>query len=343
MGITIKEAGFLTTVQDQGREEYQHLGVPVAGAVDTFALRVGNLLLGNNPHSAGLECTLVGPTIIFNSPTVFALTGAEMEAQLNGYDIAMWTTWVACAGDVLRLGIALTGLRTYITVAGGIDTPLVLGSRAAYLPLHLGAKTGRLLAGDALPLGTFAGPQHFNRSIIAHPLVREYQRPTLDGVVKVRITPGPQHHYFSAASHADLTKAVFSVDNNSDRMGIRFQGAKIAPLNDESLISDGIPLGAMQISRDGTPIVMMADRQPTGGYPKIAVVTAVDVPLLAQCRPGTHVKFQWISREDALDLFYQKERELAQLKAWVQGQVAPLRAYRITVATKLFQVSIQEK
>jgi len=290
----VLDTGTLTTVQDLGRAGWLAVGIPPAGPVDRGALIVANRLAGNPDGAAGLECTLIGPRLEFADERVVAVTGAAMPATLNGAEVERWRTLRVRAGDVLRLGPARAGTRAYVAVSGGIATPPALGSRATYLRGRLGGLEGRALRkGDRLPLGAAPaipdGP----------PAVRRERIPDYSGEPEMRVILGPQDDRFTAAGVAAFLEGAYEMLPQSDRMGARFRGPRIEHTRGHDIISDGIPLGGVQVVGDGQPIVLLVDRQSTGGYTKIATVCSFDVGRVAQMKPGQRLRFRRITVADA--------------------------------------------
>lgn len=307
--IRIDSAGALCTVQDRGRGGYQRFGVSVSGALDWQALALGNRLLGNDPDAAALEITYGGFQATFETNMTIALTGADLDARLDGAMLQMWEVCHVHAGQVLEMPGARWGIRTYLCVAGGIGAPRTLGSRSTYLPAHLGGLSGRpLSSGDVLPiLRPRANPSSGAR-------VPRGIRPWY-GSKTVRVIPGPQDDYFTRAGLDMFFASTYVVTNQSNRQGLRLDGPTIESRSgDYNIISDGVATGAVQVPGDGKPIVLMADRQTTGGYPKIGVVATIDLPILAQQVPGAPLQFvrttpqlghralrQWYRQLDALE------------------------------------------
>lgn len=336
--VIIESPGLLTTVQDNGRPHLQHLGIPACGAMDPLSWQIANLLVGNKNNEAGLECTLSGPVLTFSSSTLVALAGAQVDAKLNGYDVPMYMTIAIQAGDTLDLTRMVQGMRLYVAFAGGIDVPEILGSRSTYLPLQLGSQDRRLKMGDQLQLFTPDDNQLFDRGIsLEHPLIPHFEK---DLVTTIHMVAGPQQAYFNAAMIQFLTEGDYALDIKSDRMGLRFNGPKISANSEKSMISDGIPWGAMQITRGGQPIIMMADRQPTGGYPKIAKIIQTDLPKLAQLRPQAKVNFQWVTQEEALTRYRKQHQYLEELMQRCADVPKQTRLYRIYGEGACYQVSV---
>ena len=303
----IVQPGMLTTVQDLGRLGYQRLGVPVAGAMDPFALRVGNKLVGNPDGEAGVEITFTGPTLGVLTDAIIAVTGADLGARLNGAFMPMWQAVAVRAGDTLAFGGPKSGVRGYLCVAGGIDVPLVMGSRSTYLRSKIGGYQGRALKqDDVLETGQPKATPHVGAKLSQDLL------PTYSSAVTLRVVLGPQDDHFAERGLQAFLYSEYTVTPQMDRMGIRLEGPNIIHKQKADIISDGIAFGSVQVPGDGQPIVMMADHQTTGGYTKIATVISVDIPLMAQAQPGDKVKFQKVSVEDAQALYRKREERLAQ-------------------------------
>jgi antagonist of KipI len=300
--IRIVKPGLLTTVQDLGRWGHQASGVPVGGPMDVFSHRLANGLVGNDAGAASLEVTLIGPEIEFDADTVIALAGAEFDAWCDGRFVVVGTSVAVRRGEHLRFGKRIRGARTYVAVAGGILTPPVLGSRATHVLTGMGGYEGRpLKAGDTLPTG--AGAAQVARRASGLPL-------PVNGRARVRVLPGPQAEWFSENAMAALTGVGFAVSTRSNRMGYRLEGPPLERLHSEEPISEPVPMGAIQVPSAGQPILLMADRQTAGGYPKIATVIAADLPLAAQLAPGDVIEFQVCTRQDAAAALIARERQL---------------------------------
>jgi antagonist of KipI len=290
--IRVLEPGPLTTVQDLGRRGYLRYGIPESGPIDRAAFVLANRLVGNPDDAAGLECTLAGPRLEILASGALAATGAEMPLGVNDRPAPSWRTVAVRPGDIVSLGLARRGLRGYLAFAGGLDLPLALGSRATYLRGQLGGYNGRALRrGDALPLGA-------GRPALAR-VVRAGSIPRYDGEATVRVVLGPQADRFTPAGIATFLEGAYEMLPQSDRMGARLLGPGIAHARGHDIVSDGIPLGGVQVVGDGQPIVLLADRQSTGGYTKIATVCSVDVGRIGQLRPGARLRFQEVTVEAA--------------------------------------------
>jgi antagonist of KipI len=297
VALEVLDGGLLTTVQDLGRHGYEQYGVPVAGAMDSFALRVANHLAGNPPHAAVLEITLAGPRLRATEKCLVAVTGADLGLRVNGWDLPPWMVVFVREGWTIEFAGRKTGCRAALAVAGGVDVEPVMGSRSTYLSGGFGGLEGRALQrGDLIPVGQvhYPLPERAGRTFPRHLTVNYSDAP------EVRVVLGPQDDYFTEAGVAAFLSGEYTVSSTSDRMGCRLQGPPITHKDATGIISDGIPLGTVQVPPDGQPIVMMADRQTTGGYPKIATIASADIPLLAQCAPGqSSVRFRAVSVEEA--------------------------------------------
>jgi biotin-dependent carboxylase-like uncharacterized protein len=261
--------------------------------MDPEAFLLANRLVGNPDGAAALECTLIGPRLEFTDDRLVAVTGADMVPSLNGGPTAPWTVFPVGAGDVLRLGPARAGVRAYIAVSGGIDTPPRLGSRSTYVRGRLGGVEGRALRkGDRLPLGAGVAGR-------AEARVRADRVPDYGGERELRVVLGPQDDRFTAAGIETFLGAAYEMLPASDRMGARFRGPRVEHVRGHDILSDGVPLGAIQVVGDGQPIVLLADRQSTGGYTKIATVCSFDIGRLGQVKPGQSVRFVLVSVEEA--------------------------------------------
>jgi KipI family sensor histidine kinase inhibitor len=303
--VTVVRPGLFTTIQDRGRWGHQSNGVPVGGALDRVSHRAANALVGNDASAAALEVTLVGPELRFESDAVIAIAGADLGARIDGADVKVHTPVLCRRGTVLRFGERRSGSRAYVAVDGGIDVEPVLGSRATSVVCGLGGLDGRaLLAGDRLPLGAPTRPERARRAVDAPPMPR--------GGARIRVLPGPHEDFFPAQAFDYLQRARFVVTPRSDRMGYRLEGERLPRLAGREMISDAAFTGGIQVPSSGEPILLMADRQTTGGYPQIATVITADLPLAGQLAPGDWIEFAVCSRGEALSaLAAQEERLLA--------------------------------
>jgi len=310
-GITVLDGGMLTTVQDLGRAGAQRYGVPVAGAMDPWALRAANRLAGNADSAAALEITLAGPTIQFGIDAVIAVTGADLQPTIDGRPIAMWQAHRVRAGRVLGFAGATAGLRAYLSFAGGIDVPVVLGSRSTFTRSGIGGHLGRALrAGDRLPIGARTSPEA--RSMRRLP---PGARPVRGRIHELRVILGPQDDAFTPEGLATFLAECYTVTPHSDRVGCRLDGPRLAHRSGADIVSDGTAFGAVQITGDGVPIILMADRGTTGGYTKIATIISADLGLVAQAAPGETVRFVRVDLAKARAITLGRERALDEIEA----------------------------
>jgi antagonist of KipI len=314
--LKILKGGMLTSVQDLGRYGFQKYGVIASGAMDPFAHRIANLLVGNADNAATLEISLAGPSIEFEEDAVIALCGGDLSPQLDGKDCRMWRTLAVKKGCVLTFGAPKKGCRTYLATAGGFDVPDVMHSKSTYLRAAIGGFEGRALkTGDRVPLKT-VDPKRMAALVKAASSGQEWQIPAIRYFNEpvVRIIKGRQFNLFDAASQARLFDGLFTVGAHSDRMGYRLEGAPLTLSEAKELISEPVAFGSIQVPPDGNPIVLMADRQTTGGYPKIGDVASIDLPLIGQLNPGDRIRFKEISLEEAQKRLIAQEQHIRQLK-----------------------------
>jgi len=298
--IEVLKPGFLTTVQDRGRWGYQSFGVGIAGAIDSFALAAANLLVGNREGDAGLEMTLVGPRLKFHKDTILAITGADFNPMLEGNSFPNWTCHLAAAGSTLSFGGKKKGVRAYLAVAGGIEVPLVMGSRSTYLLGQFGGFKGRpLKAKDLLPLPPLARETH--NLIGTH--FPEKLGPPYEKNPTLRVIPGPFADFFSEEGIRIFFSTEYTISPQSNRMGYRLQGEPVTRSKPEELITCGLANGTIQVPPDGQPIILLADRQTIGGYPIIATVIQADLPLIAQGGPGDKLRFKSVTVDEAREAY----------------------------------------
>lgn len=304
MALTVIRPGMLTTVQDEGRWGHQDSGVPVAGPMDWYSHRLANRLVGNDEHAALLEVTLIGPELEANADTTCVVTGAEFDITVNGVTTDPSTPFVVPAGGRLRFGARRKGARAMLGVRGGLNVPAVFGSRATSVISRMGPFGGRpLMAGDMLSVAAST----------VRPQPSGLPLPLPDGGARLRVVRGPHDEMFTPAAFDTLVQSRFVVTPESNRMGYRLQGPALAHRAAAEILSDATPIGSLQVPGSGQPILLMADRQTTGGYPKIATVITADLPLAGQLAPGDWIEFEECTPPAALDAL--KAREAALTKA----------------------------
>ena len=296
MSITVLNPGLLTTVQDQGRIGYQQFGVSVSGVMDPRSASLANILVGNDEKEAVLECTMMGPHLQFNQANCIAITGGDLMPTLDGKPIPNYTAVKVEAGQVLKFTMPKTGCRAFIAFAGGLDIPEVMGSRSTYMKAKIGGVEGRKLAKDDV-IG-FRAPKAELKNMNFRSMASEFV-PRKE--YTVRVVLGPQDDYFTDAGIQTFLSEVYSVTAEFDRMGCRLEGEAIAHKDGGDIISDGIAFGAIQVPSSGQPIIMLGDRQTTGGYTKIANVISADFRILAQLKQGDKVRFEKVSVKAAQD------------------------------------------
>jgi antagonist of KipI len=300
--LTVIRSGMLTTVQDLGRWGHQRLGVPVGGAMDWYSHRLANRLVGNPDEAATLEITLVGPELKASADLTCAITGASFEIATDSTPVPANARFSLGRGATLRFRTRTRGARAALAVKGGFDLPLLLGSRATSLISRMGPLGGRALApGDVLPVGS--------SSEVGSPAGRPLPLP--EGGARLRVMLGPHQSRFTEDALRAFGSARYTVTAESNRMGYRLDGAVLARADDAEMLSDATPIGSVQVPPSGLPILLMADRQTTGGYPKIATVITADIPLAGQLVPGDWIDFMPCSREAALGALRRREAALS--------------------------------
>jgi KipI family sensor histidine kinase inhibitor len=350
--ITILKPSALSTVQDSGRFGYLAAGVPTSGPMDEYSMNLANILAGNELDAACIEVTLGGLELRFEADSVFALAGADMAAFLNANPVPMYRTLRAKPGMVLRLGMASSGLRSYLAVNGGIAVPLVMGSRATFQRGGFGGLNGRALAaGDMLPLGlptSRASEYPGQDQAVPQALV-----PTFASELAVRAILSHEADRFTEDGLSQFFSATYTVSQKSDRMGCRLEGPAIAHTAGADIISSGVLTGTVQVPGDGQPIVLMADRQTTGGYTRIAQVIRADLPLLGQARPGDRVRFIRSTPAEAAAALALGYEHLQQVRSAVLTAKSPLasspeirpdrsRHFQISIDGQFYAVTVEE-
>jgi len=342
--LEVMNPGPLATLQDLGRPGWMKYGVPPSGALDQEALTVANLLAGNPEGAAGIEITYGSFTARALAPLVAACAGAWAPVQVDGVAVSPWAAFSIAPGQIMSIGAPAWGVRAYLALRGGIAAHPVMGSASTYIRGALGGIDGQgraLRAGDLI--ATPDPPASANTAIApavgataravaalakrqaafasAHSSAPAPASASAGRAIAIRVVMGPQDDHFTDAGRHTFAKEEFTLTNKADRMGLRFEGPAIEHARDADIISDGMPPGAIQVPGDGVPIIMLADRQTTGGYPKIACVARVDLDLLAHLRPGDRVGFVPVSAQDAHEA----------LKQEYAASQTPGRAFRIRI------------
>ena len=305
MSLTVIKAGLQTTVQDLGRNGFAHLGISGSGAADPYSLRLGNLLVGNLEDEAGLEMTLVGGKYQFGRDAFVSLTGSYFITDLNGKDFPFYENVYVEQGQIINIGSSRDGARCYLTVRGGFDIEPVLGSKSTHIMTKMGGFSGRPLKnGDEINFGDvnqIIEPTKIKNNII------------MDRSL-LRITKGIQHDWFDPDVWDLLQNNSFKVSHTFDRMGIRVKGEKINTVKNDEVLTEGIPIGAVQVPTNGQPIISFVDHQTTGGYPKIANVITADLCKVGQLKYQDEFQFQLVSMEEAESLRLAQESFINELK-----------------------------
>jgi antagonist of KipI len=332
MSVYVVKPGLLSTIQDLGRYGSQKYGVIASGAMDAFAHRSANILVGNTEKEATLEMTVIGARLQFDSDMLISICGANMSPTIKGHPVPMWRPVLVREGESLQLGASHEGCRCYLAVAGGFDVPLEMNSYSTYLRAGIGGWQGRSLKeGDQLSSKT---PSDLGKQIMSKVLsvygqepfaaapwfVSNQIMPPYGPNPTVRVIEGPQFNWFDEESISNFLSGEFKVQPQSDRMGYRMEGPPLALSQKRELLSEAVTFGTVQVPADGNPIVLMADRQTTGGYPKIAQVVSVDLPLLAQTQIGSKIRFQLVSLREAQEKKLIMGMDLKLLKKSIQMQ-----------------------
>ena len=329
--MKVIDPGLMTTVQDRGRFGYQKRGVAPSGAMDPIALELANLLVGNEGTAAGLEMTITGPTIEFQRDELISICGADLSPEIANLRLPTWRAIFVRAQAVLSFGATRWGCRSYLSVAGGVAVPEIMGSRSTHTRAGIGGFRGRALqAGDEVPVGSrdLAGRGWFDAGISLSPLPFALS----DRLVKpndaiglyqtskpLRVVTGPHFDVFDHQDREVFLSQAFEVSTRSDRMGYRLSGPVLDSGERAELVSSAVVMGTVQVPGGGEPIVLMADRQTTGGYPSIAQVAAVDLPTVAQLKPGDVIGFEAVTIEQAQSALRAQRGQLNAMEREVSG------------------------
>ena len=329
MGLKVLRAGILSTLQDLGRWGCQRYGVPVGGVMDEYSHRLANILVGNDETEATIEITLVGPGFTLTRDALLAVCGGDFEARVNGEPLPKARPVLVRAGSALDFAACRRGCRAYVAIAGGFQVEPVLGSRSTFLRGGFGGWQGRALKrGDLLPT-LDADPGFFpslhqklgsRRASMVYPGWSATERVELQlpSPWVLRFIPGLHWTLFTEEARERFMNGEYGVGSNSDRQGYRLSGPQLVPGEAVSLVSAGVTFGTIQVPPDGEPIVLMASRQTTGGYPHLGEVIGVDVSLLAQVPPGAGVRFRPVTLAEAQALLLERERDLARMREAVR-------------------------
>ena len=325
MGIRVLKPGMLTTVQDLGRTGYQSQGFSVAGVMDVRSFKIANLLVDNPENETVLEFTLIGPTLEFTSDTIIAITGGDFNPTINGQPAPMYTAIYMHKGDILKFGSAVTGSRGYISFSSYLKIPTVMGSRCTNMKSSLGGFKGRKLQADDYIMF------RIKRRYLPYFLSRTLEPDEMDQEqVTLRVIMGPQDSAFTKEGIQTFLNSAYTVTNEFDRMGCRLDGPFIASKNGSDIISDGICFGSVQVPTHGKPIILLADRQTTGGYAKIATVISVDIPKLVQRKTDHKVRFKAVTVYEAQRLLLEEMDEFDEMRKKIHQPCKEVLECRLT-------------
>lgn len=300
--LRIVKGGLLSTIQDLGRVGYQSVGVSVAGPMDWYSHRLANRLVSNDERAAAIEVTLIGPEVIAEGDALCAIAGAGFDVTVGAAPVSTDGPFTVQRGQRITFGERRRGARATLAVRGGIDVPSMLGSRSTHLVSHTGPFGGRALqAGDVLPIGTAGSALRFCGT---RPL------PLTQGTATLRVMEGPHRSRFKDEAWERLCGEPFRISTDSNRMGYRLEGPPIVHVRGADILSEATAIGSLQVPSSGQPILLMADRQTTGGYTIIATVITADLPLAGQLAPGDSVRFAACSRDEAVAALAERESEL---------------------------------
>ena len=327
--ITIHKPGLLSSIQDLGRYGFQKYGVIVSGAMDSFAHRIANLLVGNLENTPTLEMTWIGPVIQFDQDSLISVCGGNLSPTIQNIPVPLWRAVFIKKGTVIHFGTARTGCRAYLAVAGGFSIPKVMNSASTYLRAHIGGFHGRaLITGDQLVFGSpsklsvkmmkelrhHLGNRTYAEMNWSSASDQNYNQPI------IRVIKGRHYSLFSKDSQEQFFSEPYVITAQSDRMGYRLQGPTPTLSESQEMLSEAVAFGTIQVPADGNPIILLADRQTTGGYPKIGQIASVDFSLIAQAKPGDQVYFTAISHEEAQRLYLEREFNIKLLKLGIAAK-----------------------
>lgn len=328
MSITVLSSGLLTSVQDLGRVGFQKYGVIVCGAMDSYSLRLANILVGNREGEAALEITIVGPSLRIQKGTTFTITGAYISPTIDGEIVPMWRPVYLNKDSILKFGACKSGCRAYLAFAGGFKMAPIMGSKSTYMRAGIGGYKGRPLKKDDILklespkkksidiINKLSKQLSSNKFISPNWGIRGIKNENCE-ITTIRIIRERQFENFTEESINNFFHSTFNISIKSDRMGYRLNGAKLSLKKPVEMISEAVYFGTIQVPPDGNPIILLADRQTTGGYPKIAQIASVDIQKIVQLKPNEKIMFKEISLEDAERLYFQREKYINYVKTGV--------------------------
>lgn len=324
MSLKVLKPGLLATIQDLGRYGFQKYGVVVGGALDSVSLRLANLLVGNEEGAAAIEVTMMGTSLQFEDSTLAAITGGDLSPQINGRKAPMWRPVLIRKGAILEFKALSSGCRAYLSVAGGFHIQKVMNSRSTYLRGAIGGHKGRALqSGDRLLFNQPAADlSPFSKTssspfTAANWYISSCHLTNKEETAVIRVIKGAEFESFSSESRKQFFNQDFSIAPQSDRMGYRLRGPALSLGESLDMLSEAVTNGTIQVPQNGQPIILLADRQTTGGYPRIAQVISVDLPAVSQLAPGRNIRFQEVTLQEAEQLYLQQEHEINKLKAGI--------------------------
>lgn len=307
--IEIISGGILSTIQDQGRYGYRQYGVPISGAMDRYALRVANILVGNGESAAGIEVTFYGLRLRSFIDTWIAITGGDLSPQINDQPVPMWASIRLPKDGILSFRRLRSGFRAYVAVQGGIDIPPLMNSRSTMAKASFGGTGGALKSGDRLKIGENCAGKKRGEKTLPDRFIPKYSTDN-----ELRVVLGPQLDYFSAATVEVFLGSEYTITTQSDRQGYRLTGPALKHIRSHDVITEAVWPGVVQVPGDGLPIILLADAQTTGGYPKIGSVISVDLDKLGQAKPSDKIRFKSVSREKSLELLREQEDQVGEIE-----------------------------
>lgn len=337
--VKFLKPGLCTQIQDEGRFGYRDIGVAISGAMDGFAYKISNYLVGNNEELASLEITMVGPEIKFYDTELIAICGADLSPCVNGESVKNWVALRVNKGDILSFKGNKCGTRAYLSFAGCMNIPKQLGSFSTNIKASFGGFHGRnIKVNDEINIVT--NKKNINK-YIGNKLDRSYI-PNYKGDIKVRVVLGPQDDYFSEAEINKFFNEIYEVSSLCDRMGYRLTGTPIKHFKSANIISDANNIGSIQVPGDGLPIILMNDCGTTGGYPKIGTVIQSDIFKIAQLKTGDKIGFKLIKIKDAIKIYKEYIEWINEIKEELINKIEDSKYYRVTINGYIYNVNVQE-
>lgn len=327
MSITCLKGGTLASIQDLGRMGYQNLGIIVSGAMDSHAMKIANIIVGNVWTEACLEITMRGSSFKFHKDTLISITGGNLRPTIEGIEVPQWRPVLVKANSIIKFKGNVTGLRSYLAVKGGYNIEEKLGSKSTYLRAAFGGYNGRALEkDDIISLNhinivesqfeiNFSKENNYFKTVNWHVRPKFYEKNK--EVNTIRFIEGNEYTWFSNEAHENLENAFFKVENSSDRMGYRLSGTSLNKKEEREMISEGIVNGTVQVSNDGNPIILLADRQTTGGYPRIAQIISADLFKFGQLKPSDTIQFRKATLEEAYKALKELEQECLKISMMI--------------------------